>query len=86
MNEAPIFLALHDALRAEGNAAEAARAIARGAPFFERRIVGLRGTPYAHSFVWSLADNARFAELSSRYGSVSDELADVIERRSNAGV
>jgi hypothetical protein len=36
--------------------------------------------------VWSLSDNARFAELSSRYGSVSDELADVIERRSNAGV
>jgi hypothetical protein len=86
MNEAPIFLALHDAYRADGDAAEAARAIARGAPFFERRIAGLRGTPYAHSFVWSLSDNARFAELSSRYGSVSDELAEVIERRSNAGV
>jgi eukaryotic-like serine/threonine-protein kinase len=85
MNEAPIFLALHDAHRAMGEAGEAAQAIARGAPFFERRIVGLRGTPYAHSFVWSLADNERFADLSSRYGAVRDELAVVIERRSNPG-
>jgi tetratricopeptide (TPR) repeat protein len=86
MNEAPIFLALHDALRAKGELVEAPKAIARGGPFFERRIAGLRGTPYAHSFVWSLSDNARFADLSSRYGVVSDELAEVIERRSNAGV
>ncbi len=86
MNEAPIFLALHDALADKDDREGAARAIARGTPFFERRIAGLRGTPYALSFVSNLHDNARFSALAQRYGHVGEDLEAIVQRQSDLGL
>ena len=49
LNEAPIYLALHDAHLALGRNAEAKRAIARGLPRLVTRVKGLLGTPHARA-------------------------------------
>ena len=86
MNEAPIFLALHDAYIATNALVSASQAIARGTPFFDRRLAGLRGTPYALSFVAHLQDNATFAELARRYGHVGADLEEIVQRQSTEGL
>ncbi len=82
MNEAPIFLALHDTYAARHDWGSASQSIARGERFFDRRITGLKGTPYADSFVAKLPDNARFAELSVTYGRASVDLEEIVQRHS----
>ena len=58
LNEAPIYLALHDACVDLGRPAEAKDAIKRGLPRLVTRVHGLSGTPHAKEFLRHLAPNA----------------------------
>lgn len=76
LNEAPVFLALHDALVDLGREAEAREAIARGLPRLVTRWQGLAGTPYGPSFLSELAPNAGLLAAAERYRLVPDVLKD----------
>ncbi len=67
LNEAVIYLALHGARIARGDFAGAEEAIGRAMPALERRLAGLRGTPYARAFL-RLPDNARLLEAADALG------------------
>jgi len=83
LNEAPIFLALHDACVELGDTIEAREAIARGIPRLVTRIRGLAGTPYARDFLRELAPNAGLLAAAEGYGLVPEELVRALagERR-----
>jgi eukaryotic-like serine/threonine-protein kinase len=68
LNEAPIFLALHDAALALSREAEAKQAIERGVPYLQKRLKSLQGTHYADEFIRTLPSNARMLSLCARYG------------------
>jgi tetratricopeptide (TPR) repeat protein len=74
LNEAPIFLALHDACVDLGEQVEAKDAIARGLPRLVTRVQGLAGTPYALGFLTQLAPNAGLLAAAKTYGSVPLEI------------
>ncbi len=78
LNEAPIFLALHDACVDLGLHDEAKDAIARGIPRLVTRVHGLAGTPYARGFLTQLASNAGLLAAAERYGFVPREIAAVL--------
>ena len=70
LNEAPVFLALHDACVDLGELEEARRAIARGrAAAGDARCKGLAGTPYARAFLTQLAPNAGLLAAAEAYGA-----------------
>jgi tetratricopeptide (TPR) repeat protein len=80
LNEAPVYLALHDAsveLERHGPAKEA---IARGLPWLITRVHGLSGTPYAKDFLTHVATNAGLIAASEAYGLLPIELAAVLGR------
>lgn len=79
LNEAPIYLALHDALVDLGRREEATQAIARGLPRLATRAQGLRGTPHAKDFLTRPAPNAGLLAAAAGYGIVPPELAAIIE-------
>ncbi|MDP9001089.1 MAG: AAA family ATPase, partial [Myxococcota bacterium] len=72
LNEAPVFLSLHDACIDLGRLEDARSAIARGVPRLVTRVRGLAGTPYARAFL-SLASNARLLSASEGYGLLPKE-------------
>jgi len=72
LNEAPVFLSLHDACIDLGRLEDARSAIARGVPRLVTRVRGLAGTPYARTFL-SLAPNARLLSSSEGYGLLPKE-------------
>jgi hypothetical protein len=74
LNEAPVFLALHDAYVAEGKLDCAKEAIARGIPRLQTRVRGLSGTPYARDFLTELAPNAGLIAAAEKYGSLPADL------------
>ena len=74
LNEAPIFLAMHDACVDLGEAAEARDAILRGIPRLVTRVHGLAGTPYVRGFLTQLAPNAGLLAAAKAYGSVPEEI------------
>ncbi len=78
LNEAPIYLALHDACVDLGRAAEAKDAIARGLPRLVTRVHGLSGTPYARDFLRHLAPNAGLIAAAARYEILPAEIADLV--------
>jgi tetratricopeptide (TPR) repeat protein len=78
LNEAPVFLALHDACVDLGALPEARSAIARGVPSLIKRVKGLAGTPYASAFLTELAPNAGLLAAAEAYGLVSDEVHAVL--------
>ncbi|MBX3230737.1 MAG: protein kinase [Labilithrix sp.] len=80
LNEAPIFLALHDALFDLGRTAEAKHAIARGLPRLVTRVNGLRGTPHARDFLSNVASNAGLLAAAEGYGIVPPELSVILSR------
>jgi len=80
LNEAPIFLALHDACVDLGRAAEAKDAIARGLPRLVTRVHGLSGTPYARDFLRHLAPNAGLIAAAAAYGLLPAELSLIVAR------
>ncbi len=78
LNEAPIFLALHDACVDLGALAEAKEAIARGVPHLVTRIEGLARTPYAYGFLTNLVPNAGLLAAAEAYDLVPPALAAIL--------
>ena len=78
LNEAPIYLALHDACVDLGNLEDARSAIARGIPRLVTRVQGLSGTPYARGFLTLLAPNAGLLAAAEAYGLVPREIQAVL--------
>ncbi len=78
LNEAPVFLALHDACIDIGALQEAKEAIARGIPRLVTRLKGLAGTPYARGFLTQLSPNAGLLAAAEAYGVIPSEIADVL--------
>jgi hypothetical protein len=78
LNEAPVFLALHDACIDLGRLEEARGAIARGVPRLVTRLKGLAGTPYARAFLTQLASNAGLLAAAEAYGILPDEVTAVL--------
>jgi len=75
LNEAPVFLALHDACVDLGVLEDARGAIAHGVPRLLTRVKGLAGTPYARTFLTQLAPNAGLIAAAEAYGLLPADLA-----------
>jgi hypothetical protein len=80
LNEAPVYLALHDACVDVGDLRGARDAIARSVPYLERRLAGLAGTSYARSFLTQLPHNAGLLAASEAYGLVPPAIERLLER------
>jgi tetratricopeptide (TPR) repeat protein len=80
LNEAPIYLALHDASADLGELSAARDAIARGLPRLLRRVQGLAGTPYARRFLTELSSNAGLLAAAEGYGLVPPSVHAVLDR------
>jgi tetratricopeptide (TPR) repeat protein len=78
LNEAPVFLALHDACVERGLLDEAKGAIALGIPRLAMRVRGLAGTPHARGFLTQLVSNAGLLAAAKAYGLVPRELAALL--------
>ena len=78
LNEAPVFLALHDAYVDLGRLKEAREAIVRGVPRLMTRVRGLGGTAYARPFLVELGPNAGLLAAAEGYGLVPPEVAGVL--------
>jgi hypothetical protein len=93
LNEAPVFLALHDACVDLGNLEQARSAIARGVPRLVTRLRGLAGTPYPRAFLTQLAPNSGLLTAAEAYGlipaevttALADELGGGEEREGRSG-
>ncbi len=81
LNEAPVYLALHDACVDAGNLNAARSAIERGIPLLVRRLRGLADTPYAHAFLTGLDHNAGLIAAADSYGLVPEDVERVLGRR-----
>ncbi len=78
LNEAPVFLALHDACVDLGDLPAARQAIARGVPRLVTRVDGLAGTPYGRMFLTQLAPNAGLLAAAKEHGLVPPEIGAVL--------
>jgi tetratricopeptide (TPR) repeat protein len=78
LNEAPVFLALHDACVPLGDGAAARQAIARGVPRLVTRLEGLAGTPYQRMFLTQLASSAGLIAAAREYALVPDAIRSVL--------
>jgi len=78
LNEAPVFLALHDACVDLGELQEARQAIARSMPSLARRLRGLAATPHARAFLTQLSANAGLLAAAEAYGLVPDAINEVL--------
>ncbi len=78
LNEAAVFLALHDACIDLGDPEGARHAIARGVPRLVTRLKGVSTTPYALAFLTQLAPNAGLLAAAEAYGLVPDEVTQVL--------
>jgi hypothetical protein len=74
LNEAPVFLALHDAYVDLGRLEQARGAIARAVPRLLTRLRGLSGTPYAKTFLTELVPNAGLLAAAEAYGLIPPEV------------
>ncbi|AKT41621.1 serine/threonine-protein kinase PknK [Chondromyces crocatus] len=80
LNEAPIYLALHDACVDLGDLPGARAAVERAMQPLLRRVAGLEGTPYARSFLFSLPQNAALLTLAETYGCTPHEIEAMVTR------
>ena len=80
LNEAPVFLALHDACVDLAAHLEAKEAILRGIPRLVTRVQGLAGTPYAKDFLTQLTPNAGLLAAAEAYGLLPPEIAAMLEK------
>jgi tetratricopeptide (TPR) repeat protein len=78
LNEAPIYLALHDAFVDLARHDEAKRAIGRGLPRLVLRVHGLLGTSHAKDFLMNVSSNAGLLAAAEGYGLVPPELAEIL--------
>ena len=79
LNEAPIFLALHDAYVDMGRLRDAKDAIERAMPRLVLRVDGLRGTPYGREFLVNVGPNAGLVAAAEAYGLVPKSLKKVLD-------
>jgi tetratricopeptide (TPR) repeat protein len=84
LNEAPVFLALHDACVDLGRLEEARQAIARGIPRLATRMNGLAGTPYPRVFLTQLPPNAGLLAAAEAYGLVPPAISAVLAHEETA--
>jgi len=78
LNEASIFLTLHDAHVDMGDLKNARDAVERAIPLLERRLKGLEGTPYARAFLSNLPHNASLLTAAEAYGYLTPTLEKVL--------
>ncbi|MFS8068102.1 MAG: hypothetical protein ACMG6S_17245, partial [Byssovorax sp.] len=78
LNEAPIYLALHDAYVDVGDLTGARSAMERGIPPLLRRLKGLEGTPYARSFLLGLPHNSALLAAAEAYGCIPPEVEQLL--------
>jgi hypothetical protein len=78
LNEAPVFLALHDACVELDALMEARDAIARGIPRLVTRLQGLAATPYAKDFLTQLDPNSGLLAAAERYDLMPEEIKGVL--------
>jgi hypothetical protein len=78
LNEAPVYLALHDACVDLGKLEAARDAIVRGMPRLVTRVRGLAGTSYGRVFLTQLAPNAGLLAAAEAYGLVPPEISDLL--------
>jgi hypothetical protein len=85
LNEAPVFLALHDASVDLGRLEQARSAIARGVPRLVTRLKGLTGTPYPRAFLTHLAPNAGLLSAAEAYGLIPAEVTAALANELGGG-
>ncbi len=78
LNEASIYLTLHDAHVDTGNLKSARDAVGRAIPHLERRVKGLEGTPYARAFLSNLPHNAALLNAAEAYGYLTPPIEKVL--------
>jgi hypothetical protein len=78
LNEAAVFLSLHDACVDLGDVDGARAAIALGLPHLSTRLRALSETPYVHAFLTELAPNAALLAAAEGYGLLPEEVARVM--------
>ena len=78
LNEAPVYLALHDATIDLGDLRAGRSAIERAMPPLLRRVEGLRGSNYALAFLTLLPHNAGLLAAAEAYGLVPPEIEAVL--------
>jgi serine/threonine protein kinase len=81
LNEAPIYLALHDASVDVGDLRSARGAMERAIPPLMRRLAGLEGTPYARPFLLRLPHNSGLLAAAEAYGCIPAELERMLENK-----
>jgi eukaryotic-like serine/threonine-protein kinase len=81
LNEAPIYLALHDAYVDVGDLTGARSAMERGIPPLMRRLKGLEGTPYARTFLLGLPHNSALLAAAEAYGCIPPEVERLLADR-----
>jgi hypothetical protein len=86
LNEAPVFLALHDACVDVAQLEQARAAIAKGIPRLVTRLQGLNGTPYARAFLTQIASNAGLLAAAEAYDLVPPEVTAALEQSSLSGL
>jgi eukaryotic-like serine/threonine-protein kinase len=79
LNEAVVYLVLHDCLVALGRSDEAREAAGHGIPHLLRRVKGLEGTPYARTFLTELQHNSELVARAEEYGLVPDSIHRILE-------
>jgi len=80
LNEAPIYLFLHDAYVDVGDLRGARDAMARGIAPLMRRLKGLEGTPYARSFLLGLPHNSALLAAAEAYGCIPPEIDRLLQQ------
>ncbi|MFO0763050.1 MAG: protein kinase [Byssovorax sp.] len=81
LNEAPIYLAMHDAYVDIGDLTGARDAMERGVLPLMRRLKGLEGTPYARSFLLGLPHNSALLASAEAYGCIPAEIEKLLATR-----
>jgi hypothetical protein len=85
LNEAPVFLALHDASVDLGRLEQARNAIARGVPRLVTRLKGLAGTPYPRVFLTQLTPNSGLLTAAEAYGLMPAEVTAALANELRGG-
>lgn len=80
LNEAVVYLVLHDLHKAEEHEEEARHAVEQSIPRLLRRVRGLVGTPYARLFLTELPQNAQLVAIADAYGLLPDAVHQVLEK------
>ena len=79
LNEAPVFLALHEALLALGKTSDAKDAILRALPRLVKRTRALSGTGHTYDFLTALRPNAELIAAARRYDILPEDIRSLLD-------